>query len=212
LATLNPAINAAMLLRRYAAIATSNDKQNAYLKFSKGQTDYLLGNNPMSVPYVVGMNPNSPHNPHSALASGGNDISNINTSPPAEAYVLYGGVVGGPDQRDRYYDIRDDWPQTEIAIDYNAPLLTLAAMNVMNDTADPFYTSLQAGAYDSKKPSGHPCDPVYSCSPSLSSGGKIAIAVVVTVVGLGIIGGIVYLVLRSRRPKEPSAPQYKERI
>lgn len=70
--------------------------------------------NDVLVPYVVGMNPNSPRNPHSALASGGNDISNINTSPPAEAYVLYGGVVGGPDRRDRYYDIRDDWPQTEV--------------------------------------------------------------------------------------------------
>lgn len=70
------------------------------------------------VPYVVGMNPNSPHNPHSAMASGGDDITNINTSPPAEAYVLYGGVVGGPDQRDRYYDLRDDWPQTEVRFSF----------------------------------------------------------------------------------------------
>jgi len=202
LASLNPAINAAMLLKRYAVIATSSDKANSYLQFAKSQTDYLLGNNPMSVPYVVGMNPNSPRNPHAALASGGNDINNINTSPPAETYVLYGGVVGGPDKRDRYYDIRDDWPQTEIAVDYNAPLLTLAAMHVMNETTDPFYTSLQAGAYASKKPSGHPCDPVYSCGPSLSSGAKIAIAVVVTVFGLAIIGGIAYLVIRYRRGRK----------
>lgn len=92
-------------------------------------------------------------------------------------------------------------------MDYNAPLLTLAAMHVMNDTTDPFYTSLQAGAYDSKRPNGHPCDPVYSCSPSLSTGGKIAIAVVVTIVGLGIIGGIIYLVLRHRRSKGLPAPR-----
>ena len=98
-------------------------------------------------------------------------------------------------------------------MDYNAPLLTLAAMHVMNDTADPFYTSLQAGAYASKKPSGHPCDPVYSCTPSLSTAGKIAIAVVVTVVGLGIIGGIVFLVVRYRRRRsnELSPPEYKDR-
>ena len=86
-------------------------------------------------------------------------------------------------------------------MDYNAPLLTLAAMYAMNETTDPFYTSLQAGAYASKKPSGHPCDPVYSCGPSLSTGGKIAIAVVVTVVGLGIIGSIIFLVIRYRRNK-----------
>lgn len=95
-------------------------------------------------------------------------------------------------------------------MDYNAPLLTLAAMHVMNDTVDPFYTSLQAGAYDSKKPSGHPCDPVYSCTPSLSTSGKIAIAVVVTVVGLGIIAGIVFIVVRYRRGKRLSTYERKE--
>lgn len=39
----------------------------------------------------------------------------------------------------------------QVVIDHNAPPPTLAAMHVMNDTADPFYTSLQAGARDSKK-------------------------------------------------------------
>jgi len=169
----------------------------------------LLGKNPMSIPYVVGMHPKSPHNPHSAMASGGNNASNINGSPPVEAYTLYGGVIGGPDKRDKYYDLRDDWPQTEIAIDYNAPLLTLAAMHVMNDTADPFYTSLKAGAYASSKPNGHPCDPVYSCSPSLSTGAKIAIAVVVTVVGLAIFGGIAYVLIVRRRGKAPPAQDNK---
>ena len=48
------------------------------------------------------------------MASGGNDENNINNSPPKEAYVLYGGVVGGPDGRDRFYDLRDDYPQTEV--------------------------------------------------------------------------------------------------
>jgi len=198
-----------MLLRRYAAIVTAADKRNTYLQFAKGQIDYFLGNNPMSVPYVVGTNPNSPLNPHSAMASGGNDISNINTLPPAEAYTLYGAVVGGPDRRDRYYDLRDDWPQTEVAIDYNAPLLTLAAMHVLNDTADPFYTSLKAGAYASKQPRGHPCDPVYDCGPSLGTGAKIAIAVVVTVVGLLIFGAIIFMVIRYRRGEKPLSPAPK---
>ena len=42
-------------------------------------------------PYVVGSNPNSPANPHSAMASGGDDI----TSRLQEAYTLYGGAIGG---------------------------------------------------------------------------------------------------------------------
>ena len=65
-------------------------------------------------PYVVGSNPNSPVNPYSAMASGGNNTKEIDTSPPEEAYVLYGAVVGGPDQNDRFYDIRSDWPETEV--------------------------------------------------------------------------------------------------
>ena len=66
------------------------------------------------VPYIVGANPNSPQNPHSALASGGFDLENINTDPTQEAHVLYGAVVGGPDKQDRFFDIRSDWPQTEV--------------------------------------------------------------------------------------------------
>lgn len=69
----------------------------------------------MSAPYVVGSNPNSPSNPHSALASGGDDIGQINTVPAQEAYVLYGAVVGGPDKKDRYFDIRSDWVETEVS-------------------------------------------------------------------------------------------------
>ena len=48
------------------------------------------------------------------MASGGYDIGNIDTDPAVEAYVLYGAVVGGPDKRGRYFDIRSDWPQTEV--------------------------------------------------------------------------------------------------
>ena len=48
------------------------------------------------------------------MASGGNDIDHIDTSPQQEAYILYGGVVGGPNQKDRFYDIRSDWPETEV--------------------------------------------------------------------------------------------------
>jgi len=33
-------------------------------------------------------------------------------------------------------------------------MLTLAAMHVLNDTSDPFFTSLQAGEYEKKKPKG----------------------------------------------------------
>jgi hypothetical protein len=74
---------------------------------------YLLSH--FAVPYIVGCNPNSPSNPHSAAASGGNNTGTIDTFPMQEAYVLYGGVVGGPDKFDNFYDIRSDWPETEVS-------------------------------------------------------------------------------------------------
>lgn len=124
------------------------------------------------------------------MASGGDNISAIDTSPPVEAYVLYGAVPGGPDKNDKYWDLRGDWIESEPAMDYNAPFLTLAAMHV-SDSADPYYTALQAGAYDSVKPSGTPCDDAYPCKKSghggLSNVGKIVLGVVLGLVGLVIV-------------------------
>lgn len=60
------------------------------------------------------MHPNSPTNPHSAMASGGNDISLLDTSPQNETYIIYGAVVGGPNRFDKFYNIRSDWPETEV--------------------------------------------------------------------------------------------------
>ncbi|KAJ7507664.1 glycoside hydrolase family 9 protein [Mycena galericulata] len=194
-ATLNPALNAAMLLTRYAPLASTSNKQAAYAKFAQGQLNYVLGSNSMSMPYIVGSNPNSPANPHSAMASGGDDINNIDTSPPQEAYVLYGAVVGGPDRHGRFYDIRSDWPETEVALDYNAPMLTLSAMHVLTDRSDPFFTTLQAGAY--VRPGGEPCDAAISAGcggPSLPKPGMIALAVVLSVVGAVILGLLLWYI------------------
>ncbi|KAH9960515.1 glycoside hydrolase family 9 protein [Russula dissimulans] len=203
-ASLNPALNAAMLLTRYAQIATTQDRKKSYLAFAQSQLDYALGNNPMSAPYVVGSNPNSPANPHSAMASGGNDISNIDTSPPQEAYVLYGAVVGGPTEKDKFYDIRSDWPQTEVALDYNAPMLTLAAMHALNDSSDPYFTRLQAGAFAAVKPSGTPCDAAFPCQSShahgLSKGAQAALGVGLSIVGVAIVAGTWYYYRLKNRP------------
>ncbi|KAG5648678.1 hypothetical protein DXG03_000024 [Asterophora parasitica] len=220
-ASINPALNAAMLLTRYAPLASTSEKKNSYIQFAQSQVDYVLGNNPMHgaslphtrrtmpnmnplVPYIVGSHPNSPSNPHSAMASGGNSASDIDTSPKEEAYVLYGAVIGGPDRRDRYFDIRSDWPETEVALDYNAPMLTLAAMHVLNGLNDPFFVNLTIGAYESSRPKGLPCDSAFpkGCAgPHLSRGAKIAIGVVVTVVGLLIIGLLAWYLRTLKRSK-----------
>ncbi|KAL7282221.1 hypothetical protein ACG7TL_003690 [Trametes sanguinea] len=189
-ASLNPALNVAMLMIRYASanLTTSQDAHDRYTAFAQNQLDYVLGKNPMSVPYVVGTHPNSPANPHSALATGyappNGSLSapdDLDTVPAKEAYVLYGGVVGGPDANDRFWDLRSDWVENEVALDYTAPLLTLAAQALVRVAGDPYYTQVKAGAYGEVRPSGSPCDAAIQtgCKHSgLSTGGKIAVGVV----------------------------------
>ncbi|TBU49048.1 Six-hairpin glycosidase [Dichomitus squalens] len=198
-ASLNPALNTAMLMMIYAATGISSSQMDEYRAYAQGQIDYVMGKNPMNVPYVVGVHPDSPVNPHSAISTGWvspdpsvlapSDFAN---DPPQEAYILYGGVVGGPSPKDLFYDLRSDWVENEVALDYNAPLLTLAANALVVGSGDPWYTQVQPGSYAAVKPSGSPCDAAVStgCKHGpghLSTGAKIAIGVVVSVVGLAII-------------------------
>jgi endoglucanase len=72
------------------------------------------------------------------MAAGGTNINDIRNSPPTEAHVLYGAMVGGPLANDRFWDWRDDWVQTEVALDYNAMIPTLAAMQVSKNRFEIF--------------------------------------------------------------------------
>ena len=89
-----------------------------YRDFAKAQIDYALGNNPGQQSFVVGYGAKSPRNPHhrSAHGSWANNIE----IPTESRHILYGALVGGPDQNDRYEDRRSDYMRNEVAIDYNA--------------------------------------------------------------------------------------------
>ncbi|KAG1373430.1 hypothetical protein G6F61_010187 [Rhizopus arrhizus] len=138
--SLVPAQNMALLSLLYADLDSS--RATDYRRFAAGQLDYLLGRNRMLTPYVCGIHPNSPHNPHHAGASGGTDLAQIETSPAVEAHLLVGAVVGGPDREDRFYDHRQDWAQTEVALDYNAPFQGLIAYQIYTNASDPPYVTI----------------------------------------------------------------------
>lgn len=92
-------------------------------------------------------------------------------------------------------------------MDYNAPLLTLVAQTLANDTSantNPYYTTLTVGSYEDVRPAGYPCDNAVQtgCKKGgLSQAAKIAIAVVVTVVALVLIGLSTYWWMLVRRNK-----------
>ncbi|KAG0016558.1 hypothetical protein BGZ81_011153 [Podila clonocystis] len=126
----------------------AQEKVDSYREFALNQIKYLLGDNPEKTPYVVGVHPNSPMNPHSASASGGFSAETIDTEPEKMLHTIYGALVGGPDKNDRFADVRSNWRQNEVALDYNAPLTGLMAYQVMTSKESPPYVIIPAGRPD----------------------------------------------------------------
>ncbi|XWS68489.1 hypothetical protein CRYUN_Cryun04dG0095000 [Craigia yunnanensis] len=107
------------------------------LNFAKSQADYILGKNPKSMSYLVGYGPKYPIHVHHRGAS----IASISvlpstvscvegfeawySRPEADPNVIYGALVGGPDQNDNFNDDRSDYEQTEPTVSGSAPLVGL---------------------------------------------------------------------------------------
>ncbi|CAL2281298.1 unnamed protein product [Prunus armeniaca] len=105
---------------------------------AKRQVDYLLGDNPLKMSYMVGYGPRYPQRIHhrgSSLPSIAAHPAKIQCSSGFSVMrsqspnpnILVGAVIGGPDQHDRFPDQRSDYEQSEPATYINAPLVgTLA--------------------------------------------------------------------------------------
>ena len=91
---------------------------SAYKKFYEEQINFVLGDNPDDRSYVVGYNENSPKNPHHRTAHGSwkNDLA----TPTTNRHVLYGALVGGPNEDGSYEDDRQNYINNEVTTDYNA--------------------------------------------------------------------------------------------
>jgi len=101
-------------------------KDESAKSFAKSQIDYILGNNPANMSYVIGFGSNYPKHPHHRAASG--YVGWDQWKNPAKN-VLIGALVGGPDSSDRYIDETDKYTCSEVGIDYNAGLVgALAGM------------------------------------------------------------------------------------
>ncbi|KAJ8899089.1 hypothetical protein K2173_010242 [Erythroxylum novogranatense] len=101
---------------------------------AKKQMDYLLGDNPLRMSYMVGYGPRYPQRIHHRASSlpsksahpakipcslGFNYMNSRSPNPN----ILVGAVVGGPDQHDHFPDQRSDYEQSEPATYVNAPLV-----------------------------------------------------------------------------------------
>ncbi|KAL0389658.1 UNVERIFIED_CONTAM: Endoglucanase 17 [Sesamum calycinum] len=102
--------------------------------FAQKQVDYLLGDNPLKMSFMVGYGSRYPlriHHRGSSLPSVAAHPSKIQCSSgfsimdsqSPNPNILTGAVVGGPDQNDRFPDERSDYEQSEPATYINAPLV-----------------------------------------------------------------------------------------
>ena len=124
------AANAACMVAMFAKILPESDeKRKGYIDFVKSQIDYILGDNPAGVNYVVGAEDNSPKSVHHRGASGVFDSSDKGAKPEFNIYTLYGALAGGPGKDDDYKDDRSNYQMNEVALDYNAGFtMCLAAL------------------------------------------------------------------------------------
>lgn len=127
-----------------------------YTEFADDTMNYCFGDNSANFSYVVGMGENYPHAWHHRTSSGAwNDKwTNIGQTEGEDAkehaHILYGALVGGPDQTDSYSDKIGDYQYTEVAIDYNAGYTAAlcAMVEKYGGTADPDFPPTETPKWD----------------------------------------------------------------
>lgn len=104
---------ALQMLALHIADATND---TSYAEAAKYQMDYILGNNPLNMSFLVGYGSSWPVRIHHRAANPGNGNPQDNTSAK---YTLYGALIGGPDSSGNYEDNQNSYQFTEPALDYN---------------------------------------------------------------------------------------------
>ncbi|EPS65630.1 hypothetical protein M569_09145, partial [Genlisea aurea] len=107
------------------------------LNFARSQADYILGKNPMSLSYLVGYGDHYPIRVHHRGASIPSTSVLRSAVGCAEGYevwygsskgnpnVIFGGLVGGPDENDEFTDERSNYEQNEPTLSGTAPMVGL---------------------------------------------------------------------------------------
>ncbi|OAY83139.1 Endoglucanase 1 [Ananas comosus] len=117
-----------------ASCGSSTITAGDLISLAKKQVDYILGQNPAKMSYMVGYGARYPlhvHHRGSSLPSVHANPSHIScndgfrylNSGSPNPNVLVGAVLGGPDNNDQFSDDRNDYQQSEPATYINAPLV-----------------------------------------------------------------------------------------
>ncbi|KJE93538.1 cellulase [Capsaspora owczarzaki ATCC 30864] len=129
---------------------TTGTSSQSYVDFAINQLHYVMGSSGRS--FIVGFGTNPPKQAHHAGASCplystnvpcGWDVFNANTP---NTHIIYGAIVGGPDQNDAYSDVRSNYQQAEPACDHNGPFSSAVAYLVALQAGNPTVVAPTTGA------------------------------------------------------------------
>lgn len=121
-----------------ANCGTSTVTADKLIALAKKQVDYILGDNPEKMSYMVGFGNKYPmriHHRGSSLPSVhvhpdhiscSNGFQYLYSSSP-NPNILVGAILGGPDSKDNFSDDRNNYQQTEPATYINAPFVGAVA-------------------------------------------------------------------------------------
>ncbi|KAG8388628.1 hypothetical protein BUALT_Bualt02G0145200 [Buddleja alternifolia] len=138
------------------------------LNFAKSQADYILGQNPKSLSYLVGYGQNYPMHVHhrgasiapiSVLQSAVGCVEGFESwykRPEANPNVIFGGLVGGPNANDEFTDNRSSYEQTEPTLSGTAPLVGLFSKlhSLPGNSAGSYVQGLPKPSIPDHKPQG----------------------------------------------------------
>ena len=108
-----------------ALVYTKETGDMRFADWARSQMEYIMGKNPMNRSYIVGYSENSAKNPHHRASHGSTTLSM--DDPEVQTHVLWGALVGGPDEKDYHNDITKDYIYNEVAVDYNAAFVGACA-------------------------------------------------------------------------------------
>lgn len=95
--------------------------------WAKGQSEYLLGENPLGQSYMMGHTDDFAEAAHHAATHA--SIYGLCDDPLESKHIAYGALVSGPNAGDDHSDNRCDYGANEITIDYNAAFIGALAGN-----------------------------------------------------------------------------------
>ncbi|CAL9174649.1 unnamed protein product [Musa hybrid cultivar] len=109
------------------------------LSLAKSQVDYVLGSNPRGISYLVGHGGRHPRRVHHRAASSVSykvDRAFVGCTQGFDEWygrggdnpnVVVGAIVGGPDDKDEFSDVRGNYVQTEACTYNTAPMVGVLA-------------------------------------------------------------------------------------